>query len=68
METTLEEMPDVAGEVREDDPLLNERLRILVGSLPEIPRLVVILKYGEDMDSDQIAAALDMPSSTVRRH
>jgi RNA polymerase sigma-70 factor (ECF subfamily) len=68
METQLEEMPDVAGVAREEDPLLNERLRVLVASLPEVQRLVVILRYGEDMNSDQIAAALDMPAPTVRSH
>lgn len=68
LETQLEEMPDVADVAREEDPLLNERLRSLVASLPEIQRLVVILRYGEDMTSDQIAAALDMPSPTVRSH
>jgi RNA polymerase sigma-70 factor (ECF subfamily) len=68
METQLDELPDLAGETGESDPLLDERLRIMVASLPEIQRLVVILRYGEDMTSDEIAEALDMPGSTVRSH
>ena len=68
IETQVDEMPDVAEETAESDPLLYERLRVLVASLPEVQRLVVILRYGEDMNSDEIAAALDMPSSTVRSH
>jgi|SRR5882672_12742049 len=68
IEPQLDEMPDVAEENVKSDPLLDERLRILVASLPEIQRLVVILRYGEDMNSDEIAAALDIPSPTVRSH
>jgi len=68
IEMQVDEMPDVAEETAESDPLLYERLRVLVASLPEVQRLVVILRYGEDMNSDEIAAALDMPSSTVRSH
>jgi len=67
-ETQLDEMPDVAMDIVEADPLLDERLRVLVASLPEIQRLVVILRYGEDMTSDEIAATLDIPSPTVRSH
>ncbi len=68
METQVDTMPEVAEEVPESDPLLHERLRVLVASLPEVQRLVVILRYGEDMNSDEIGAALDMPSPTVRSH
>jgi RNA polymerase sigma-70 factor, ECF subfamily len=68
METQVDEMPEVVEEAPESDPLLHERLRILVASLPEIPRLIVILRYGEDMNSDEIASMLEMPRSTVRSH
>lgn len=68
VETQVEEMPEVADELPENDPLLDERLRRLVASLPEIQRLVVILRFGEDLDSEEIGAALDMPSPTVRSH
>jgi RNA polymerase sigma-70 factor (sigma-E family) len=68
VETHLDEMPDVVDVAAESDPLLDERLRILVASLPELQRMVVILRYGEDMNSDEISSALGMPSSTVRSH
>jgi RNA polymerase sigma-70 factor (ECF subfamily) len=68
MEVQLEDLPDIAGDFAESDPLLDDRLRILVASLPEIQRLVVILRYGEDMESEEIADVLDMPSPTVRSH
>jgi RNA polymerase sigma-70 factor (ECF subfamily) len=68
LETQVDDLPDVAEEAPESDPLLDDRLRRLVASLPEIQRLVVILRFGEDMDSEEIAAALDLPSPTVRSH
>ena len=60
-ELQLDELPDVAGPVSENDPLLSERLRRLVASLPEKQRIVVILRYAEDMDSEEIGEMLDMP-------
>jgi RNA polymerase sigma-70 factor (ECF subfamily) len=68
MEVQLEEMPDLPCELAESDPLLDERIRMLLALLPETQRLVVILRFGEDMDSEEIGVALDMPSSTVRSH
>src|SRR5437879_4288912 len=50
-EIQLEELPDVPDHLPAADPLLQERLRRLVASLPEKPRMVVILRYGEDMDA-----------------
>lgn len=67
-ESQLDELPEIADELPEADPLLTERLRRLVASLPEKQRMIVILRYGEDMDSDEIGAALDMPPSTVRSY
>jgi RNA polymerase sigma factor (sigma-70 family) len=67
-ELQLAELPDVADSIPEQDPLLSEHLRRLVGSLPEKQRMVVILRYVEDLDSDDIGELLDMPASTVRTH
>jgi RNA polymerase sigma-70 factor (ECF subfamily) len=50
------------------DPLLEEVLRQLVASLPPKPRLVVILRYQEDLDPSEIARTLDMPVRTVKSH
>jgi RNA polymerase sigma-70 factor (ECF subfamily) len=67
-ETQLNEIQDVAAEAPESDLLLNEILRGLVGSLPEKHRMIVILRYAEDMNSDEIGAAMDMPAATVRSY
>src|SRR5262245_48707327 len=53
-ELQLDELPDIADPTPERDPLLSERLRRLVASLPEKQRMIVILRYGEDMDSEEI--------------
>jgi RNA polymerase sigma-70 factor (ECF subfamily) len=67
-EVQLDELPDVPVDVPETDPLLQEALRKLIASLPEKPRSVVILRFGEDMDVDEIAVTLQMPVRTVWSH
>jgi RNA polymerase sigma-70 factor (ECF subfamily) len=65
-ELQLDELLELPGPLPESDPLLSERIRRLVASLPEQQRLIVILRYGEDMDSDEIGELLHLPASTVR--
>lgn len=48
------------------DPLLARRLRQLVASLPGKARLMVILRYQEDLSAEDIAEILDMPTATVK--
>ena len=65
---SLDEAPEPAAPVETEDPLLSRRLRQLVASLPEKPRLIVILRYQEDMTAEDIADALAMPVATVKSH
>jgi RNA polymerase sigma-70 factor (ECF subfamily) len=67
-EVQVERMPEGSTDGSESDPLLQDRLRRLVASLPEKPRAVVILRYGEDMDAEEIGRTLQMPVSTVWSH
>jgi RNA polymerase sigma-70 factor (ECF subfamily) len=46
--------------------LLSERLRRLVASLPEKQRMIVILRYAEDLDPNEIGELLGMSAGTVR--
>jgi RNA polymerase sigma-70 factor (ECF subfamily) len=64
----LDDVPELraAGTVR--DPLLTRRLAELVGGLPPKPRLVVILRYQEDLTPTEIAEVLAMPVGTVKSH
>jgi len=64
----LEEVGEPASEVQPGDPMLRERLRKLILSLPEKARMVVILRYQEDLDPEEIARELEMPVSTVKSH
>jgi RNA polymerase sigma-70 factor (ECF subfamily) len=43
-----------------------EMLRAAIGRLPEDLRVVVMLRYGEDMTYEQVAEYLDVPPSTVQ--
>ena len=52
----------------ESDPMMSGTLRRLVASLPETARMVVILRYQEDLDPVEIAGVLEMPVRTVKSH
>jgi RNA polymerase sigma-70 factor (ECF subfamily) len=59
-------VPSVDGEPQ--DHFLNRRLQTLIGSLPEKPRMVMVLRYQEDMMPEEIASVMDMPVRTVKSH
>ena len=65
---SLEDVPEPSASARSSDPLLERRLRKFVASLPERPRLVMILRYEEDMRLEDIAEVLSMPVATVKSH
>lgn len=65
---SLDEAPELRTEGPRRDPMLARRLRALVGSLPEKARLVMILRYQEDLTPMEIAGALAMPLATVKSH
>ncbi len=50
----------------ESDLLLTESLKKQVAALPEMQRAVVILRYQEDLDPDEIARILKIPVNTVK--
>jgi RNA polymerase sigma-70 factor (ECF subfamily) len=62
----LPEIPDRAG-VQDDLPL-SEQVQQLVSSLPAVPRMVLVLRYQEDMSPDEISSVLNMPVATVKSH
>jgi RNA polymerase sigma-70 factor, ECF subfamily len=67
-EVQLEQLPEISVDPSQSDPLLWSRLGRLIASLPEKPRAVMVLRYGEDMDADEIATMLNMPVRTVWSH
>jgi RNA polymerase sigma-70 factor, ECF subfamily len=67
-QVSLEEVAEPAVPARAEDPFLQRKLRQVIASLPEKPRLVMILRYQEDMGPEEIAEALSMPVATVKSH
>jgi RNA polymerase sigma-70 factor (ECF subfamily) len=67
-QSPLEDAPEPAAAIDSSDPLLSDMLRDLVASLPENARVVMILRYQEDLDPMDIAQALEMPIATVKSH
>ena len=51
-----------------EDPLMDRELVRLLGELAPAARAVMVLRYQEDRDVAEIAAALDMPVNTVKSH
>jgi RNA polymerase sigma-70 factor (ECF subfamily) len=58
--------PSVAAS--EPDVLLSQRLKYCVDGLPEKARMVVVLRYQEEMEPAEIAAVMAMPVNTVKSH
>jgi|SRR5579863_8385025 len=72
-QVSLEEVPesaelDFSPAVQPADPFLARRLRQLVASLPGKARLIVILRFQEDLSPEEIADVLETPVATVRSH
>jgi RNA polymerase sigma-70 factor (ECF subfamily) len=64
----LDDAPEPSAVAEHGDPLLNRKLRQLVASLPEKPRIVMVLRYQEDLMPEEISKILDMPVRTVKSH
>jgi RNA polymerase sigma-70 factor (ECF subfamily) len=64
----LDDVPEPAFEEQHADPMLAKSLSKLVEALPENARLVLLLRYQEDLEPTEIAEVLDMPLNTVKSH
>jgi RNA polymerase sigma-70 factor (ECF subfamily) len=71
-ESDIEEIPEAmeaaraAGDGAKSDPMLLGRLRQVVAGLPEKQRMMVLLRYQEDLGPAEIAELLEMPVNTVK--
>ena len=63
---SFDSTPEPAIDPHPHDPLLSRRLRRLVASLPRQARVVVILRYQEDLMPEEIARVLDTPVASVK--
>jgi RNA polymerase sigma-70 factor (ECF subfamily) len=67
-ETTVDSVAEPSAPGVMPDILLEGRLRNLVDALPSHARLVVVLRYQEDLDPSEIAEMLGMSINTVKSH
>jgi RNA polymerase sigma-70 factor (ECF subfamily) len=67
-QVSLDDVPEPVADAGENDFMLSEMLRRVVDTLPEKARMVVVLRYQEDLEPAEIAKVLDMPVNTVKSH
>jgi len=65
-QASLEDTAEPAAPDASRDILREDALWRMVASLPEVPRMVVILRYQEDMSPAEIAAVMGRPTATVK--
>jgi RNA polymerase sigma-70 factor (ECF subfamily) len=63
---SLQDLPDPVAEVEFADPTLEEKLRKLVSTLPPRPRMIMVLRYQEDLEPSEIATLLGISPNTVK--
>jgi RNA polymerase sigma-70 factor (ECF subfamily) len=65
-EISLESAPEPVAPCSAEDPMLLERIRTLVASLPPDLRMAVVLRYQEDLNPAEIAEVLGLPVRKVK--
>jgi RNA polymerase sigma-70 factor (ECF subfamily) len=65
-ETPLEDAPEISGVSSLPDPMLNGQLQQTLAALPDKQRMIVVLRYQEDLGPAEIAEILQMPVNTVK--
>lgn len=63
---SLADVPEPATAQATGDPVLQEKLMRLLGSLPEKPRMVLILRFQEDLAYQEIAEVMGIPLNSVK--
>lgn len=64
----LEDCPEPRAEARDADPLVASKLRQLVATLPPRRRMVVLLRFQEELELHEIAEIMEMPLNTVKSY
>jgi RNA polymerase sigma-70 factor, ECF subfamily len=67
-QVALEDVAEPSTRPAAGDPMLGELLRKLIVTLPEGPRMAMVLRYQEDLDPAEIAEAMGIPLGTVKSH
>lgn len=67
-QVALEDVAEPVARSVASDPMLGETLRRLIATLAETPRMVMVLRYQEDLDPTEIANLMAIPVGTVKSH
>jgi RNA polymerase sigma-70 factor (ECF subfamily) len=67
-QVALADVAEPVAHTVQRDPMLGETLRRLIATLPETPRMVMVLRYQEDLDPAEIGQVMEMPVATVKSH
>lgn len=67
-ELPLDPLPERGAAPVVRELFLEDRLQSLVATLPPRARLVVVLRYQEELEPSEIAETLNMPLNTVKSH
>jgi RNA polymerase sigma-70 factor (ECF subfamily) len=67
-QVSLEDVSEPSMRPEPGDPMLGDLLRKLIASLPEGPRMAMVLRYQEDLDPAEIAEVMEIPLGTVKSH
>ena len=65
---TLDEVDEPGVSPILSDPFLSDRLTRGIAALAETPRMVLVLRFQEEMEPAEIADMLAMPVNTVKSH
>jgi RNA polymerase sigma-70 factor (ECF subfamily) len=68
LEFSIDALPEPATQDPVGDLLLHQLLHRLVAELPPHQRLILMLRFQEDLHPTEIAAIIDMPVNTVKSH
>lgn len=68
MELAMDAIPERGATPRTRELILEDRVQQLVAGLPPRARMVVVLRFQEDLDPSEIADTLRMPVNTVKSH
>jgi RNA polymerase sigma-70 factor (ECF subfamily) len=65
---SLDDVAEPAAPHVDHDPLLTRRITEVMASLPEKQRIIVTLRYQEDLDPADICRIVGMPVNTVKNY
>jgi RNA polymerase sigma-70 factor (ECF subfamily) len=68
MELQMEVLPERGQQTGDREFFLEGRLRDLVAELPPNARMVMVLRFQEELEPSEIADTLNMPVNTVKSH